>query len=95
MAASNSSANLVITYLALTALVVDRRNPRRRTPSQIKQIARSVEAFGFAVPILVDRNNRVVAGHGRFLAAQLLGLVDVPVVAFVSERDSLASRCEA
>jgi ParB-like chromosome segregation protein Spo0J len=88
MAASNSSANLVITYLALTALVVDRRNPRRYTPSQIKQIARSVEAFGFAVPILVE-------GHGRFLAAQLLGLVDVPVVAFVSERDSLASRCEA
>jgi hypothetical protein len=71
---------LVITYLALTVLILDPRNPRRHSPGQIRQIARSIEAFGFVVPILIDRFNRIVAGHGRYLGAQLLGLQEVPVI---------------
>jgi len=75
-----SIGRLIITYLALSILVLDRRNPKKHSPQQIKQIARSIEIFGFAVPILVDRNNKVVAGHGRYFAAQLLGLTEVPVI---------------
>jgi DNA modification methylase len=43
-------------------------------------IAKSIETFGFNAPILVDKANHIVAGHGRFEAAKLLGLVQVPVV---------------
>jgi DNA modification methylase len=43
-------------------------------------IARSIEAFGFNAPILIDRNRQIVAGHGRYEAAKLLGLARVPVV---------------
>jgi ParB-like chromosome segregation protein Spo0J len=75
-----SIGRVVIIYLALSALILDSRNPRRHSPRQIKQIARSIEAFGFVVPILVDANNKIVAGHGRVLAAQLLGLAEVPVL---------------
>ena len=80
MAAIISLGRLIINYLALSALVLDPRNPRRHSPRQIRQIARSIEAFGFVVPILVDCHNRIVAGHGRFLAAQFLGLIEVPVI---------------
>jgi DNA modification methylase len=80
MAAIISLGRLIITYLALSALILDPRNPRRHSPRQIRQIAQSIKAFGFAVPILVDCHNRIVAGHGRFQAAQLLGLIEVPVI---------------
>jgi DNA modification methylase len=80
MAAIFALGRLIISYLALSALVLDPRNPRRHSPRQIRQIARSIEAFGFVVPILIDGQNRIVAGHGRFLAAQFLGLIEVPVI---------------
>lgn len=53
-------------------------NARLHSKKQIKQIAQSIKAFGNNVPILVDENNTVIAGHGRLLAAQLLGLDHVP-----------------
>jgi ParB-like chromosome segregation protein Spo0J len=80
MAAIISLGRLIITYLALTALILDPRNPRRHSARQIQQIAQSIKAFGFAVPILVDCHNRIIAGYGRFLASQFLGLTEVPVI---------------
>lgn len=71
---------LAVMYLALSALLLDPRNPKQHSARQIKQIARSIELFGFAVPILIDRHNRIVAGHGRYFAAQLLGMDVVPVI---------------
>jgi hypothetical protein len=71
---------LVILYVALSVLVLDPRNPREHSARQIKQIARSIEAFGFVVPLLIDCHNRIVAGAGRYLAAQLLGMDVVPVI---------------
>jgi DNA modification methylase len=47
---------------------------------QIRQIGRSIRQVGFTVPIVVDENNVILAGHGRWLAAQHLGLQFVPVV---------------
>lgn len=80
MAATLSLGRLIITYLTLSILTLDARNSRRHSPTQIRQIARSIEVFGFAVPILVDCHNRILAGHGRFLAAQHLGLTEAPVI---------------
>jgi DNA modification methylase len=55
-------------------------NARAHSKKQIGQIARSIRQFGFTVPIIVDENNVILAGHGRWLAAQHLGLPLVPVV---------------
>ncbi len=56
------------------------RNARTHPPEQVAQIAGSILEFGFNAPILVDSNDGIIAGHGRLLAAQQLGLTEVPVV---------------
>lgn len=55
-------------------------NARTHSARQLKQIARSIEQFGFNNPILIDDKNRVVAGYGRTEAAKRLGLQQVPVI---------------
>ena len=55
-------------------------NAHAHSKKQLIQIARSIRQFGFTVPIIVDENNVILAGHGRWLAAQQLGLKLVPVV---------------
>ena len=67
-------------FLPLKNVVPDPRNPRSHGRDQIRAIARSVETFGFNAPILVDKRNQIVAGHGRYEAAKILGLAEVPVV---------------
>jgi DNA modification methylase len=56
------------------------RNARTHSPDQIRQIARSIERFGFNNPVLVDEKNHIIAGHGRVAAAKLLHLRVIPVV---------------
>lgn len=58
----------------------DPRNPRRHGREQVRAIARSIEAFGFNAPILVDKQKQIIAGHGRYEAAKLLGSTSVPVI---------------
>ena len=70
----------VIIHLPVTALVPDPSNPRMHMREQIRAIARSIKTFGFTAPILVDKANQVVAGHGRLEAAKFLGLLEVPVI---------------
>lgn len=50
------------------------------TPDQVAQIAGMMREFGWTVPILVDKNNEIVAGKGRWMAAQSLGMKEVPCV---------------
>src|ERR1700678_383032 len=59
-------------------LIPPPRNPRTHSDAQVAQIAASIEEFGFTNPILVDTNAGIIAGHGRLLAAQKLGLGEVP-----------------
>lgn len=54
------------------------RNARTHSKKQIHQIKKSIKRFGFNNPVLIDRNNQIVAGHGRVEAAKLLGLETVP-----------------
>src|SRR5882757_2465296 len=56
------------------------RNARTHSPKQIKQIARSIERFGFNNPLLIDDEDQIIAGHGRLLAAQQLNMKTVPCV---------------
>lgn len=71
---------LAVTYRALSELKLDPKNPRRHDRRQIRQIARSIETFDFNVPILVDGQLNVIAGHGRVLAARELGYGEVPTI---------------
>ena len=71
---------LSVCYLPIEQLKPDPRNARVHNKKQVRQIASSIESFGFNVPILIDGGNNVVAGHGRILAAKLLGLAEVPTV---------------
>jgi hypothetical protein len=75
-----SGSALTVVWRRVETLRPDPANPRFHSPRQIGQLARSIAAFGFNVPILVDRRLRVVAGHGRLLAAQELGLREVPTI---------------
>src|SRR5258708_21805903 len=61
-------------------LHMDPRNPRAHSKHQVRQIARSITAFGFNVPILIDGADNVIAGHGRVLACALLGRTNVPTI---------------
>ena len=56
------------------------RNARTHSKRQIRQIAASIEEFGFTNPVLIDEANGIVAGHGRVEAARLLGLKAVPCI---------------
>src|SRR5260370_19056289 len=69
-----------IMFAGIRDLIPDPDNPRKHGRAQISAIAKSIEAFGFNAPILVDKNNKIVAGHGRNEAAKLLGLDKVPIV---------------
>ena len=79
-----NSATLAVKYQPITALHPYRSNARTHTKHQIRQIADSIGTFGFTNPILVDRDNRIAAGHGRLEAAKLLSLSEVPTIALES-----------
>jgi hypothetical protein len=74
------STNLKIVYRRIDTLKPDPANPRRHTKKQIRQIADSIAAFDFNVPILTDGEHNIVVGHGRFFACRLLGITEVPTL---------------
>lgn len=67
-----------IEMLECAALVPYARNSRTHSKEQIAQIARSIQEFGFTNPVLIDGQGGIVAGHGRVMAAQSLGVGSVP-----------------
>jgi ParB-like chromosome segregation protein Spo0J len=71
---------LKITYQKTGDLVPYARNSRTHSEEQVAQIASSIREFGFTNPVLVDEQNTIIAGHGRIMAAQKLGLGEVPTI---------------
>ena len=55
-------------------------NPRSHSPRQIKQIAASIRAFGFRMPVLIDQGSRLICGHARVEACKQLGIDRVPAL---------------
>lgn len=64
----------------LSELIPDERNARTHSPEQVAQIAASIREFGWTNPVLVDEAGRLIAGHGRVMAASLLGLDEAPTL---------------
>src|SRR5260370_18480266 len=78
--ATDMATRRQLLFVAIGDLIPDPDNPRKHGRAQISAIARSIEAFGFNAPILVDKNNKIVAGHGRYEAAMLLGIDKAPSI---------------
>ena len=75
--------NLNIEYVKRDQLIPYINNSRTHDNNQVKQIAGSIKEFGFTNPILVDEDSGIIAGHGRLLAADLLGIDEVPTITLV------------
>jgi DNA modification methylase len=71
---------LKVIYRPVEELKLDPANPRVHGKKQIRQIAHSIKAFGFNVPVLVDAELKVIAGHGRLLACDQLDITEVPTL---------------
>lgn len=69
-----------VEWVPLKSLRPYDKNARKHDPDQLEKIAASIKAYGFNNPILIDADNVIVAGHGRYGAAHLLDLDKVPVV---------------
>ncbi len=69
-----------IDYLQYSTLQPYPRNSRTHSKKQIRQITDSIRQFGFTNPLLIDSQNMILAGHGRLLAAKMLGIDQVPCV---------------
>src|SRR5690606_17732530 len=65
---------------SVSALVPYARNARTHSEEQVAQIAASIREWGWTVPVLVDEDGGLIAGHGRVLAARKLGIADIPVM---------------
>jgi len=69
-----------IEEMKISELVEYENNPRVIEDDAVEAVAKSIKEFGWKQPIVVDKNNTIIAGHTRFKAAKLLGLETVPVV---------------
>ena len=69
-----------VVYVATYSLKPYKANARIHSKKQIKQIARSIQRYGFNSPVLVGDDDEIVAGHARLEAAKLIGLEEVPVI---------------
>ena len=71
---------LNITYRPIKELKPYKKNAKKHPKEQIEQIANSIKEFGFTQPVIIDKHDCVVAGHGRILGAKKAGLKQVPTV---------------
>lgn len=71
---------LNIKYMNIRDLKPYKKNAKKHSKEQVEQIANSIKEFGFTQPVIIDKNNEVVAGHGRILGAKKAGIKQVPTV---------------
>jgi DNA modification methylase len=69
------------------------KNAKKHPKKQIQQIANSIKEFGFNQPVVVDRHNTIIVGHGRYEAAKLLGMddKDIPVLQVLLTEEQTAA----
>jgi len=72
-------SKLKLEYLAISELIPYNKNPRDNKYA-VEKVAASIKEFGFKNPIIIDKDNVIVAGHTRLLAAKELNLEEVPTI---------------
>jgi len=82
----------LIEHIAIRDLNPWARNARTHSKKQVRQIADSIETFGFTNPVLIDERRTILAGHGRVEGAKLLGMTEVPCLRldYMSEEEKRA-----
>lgn len=80
MTVEPTPARIAVSWRPVAGLKTNPHNARVHSERQVAAIADSIAAFGFNVPLLIDGESRVLAGHGRLLAAERLGLDEVPTI---------------
>src|SRR5829696_8520043 len=73
-------SDIIVLERPVASLKPYERNARTHSKKQINQIAASIRQFGFTNPVLIDKENMIIAGHGRVEAAKLLGYARVPTI---------------
>jgi DNA modification methylase len=81
------TGKLSIEYRPLASLTPYTNNARTHSRSQVRKIMRSIETFTFVNPVLINRDNMIIAGHGRVEAAKLLGMAEIPTIRLGSLTD--------
>jgi DNA modification methylase len=71
---------MTIEHLKTSDLIPYARNAKKHDAAQVAKIAGSIREFGFNNPVLIDKDNGIIAGHGRVMAAQSLSLDTVPCI---------------
>ena len=77
-----------IIHKATESLVPFAGNARTHPEHQLEQLCRNIERFGFYNPVLTDEHGTIIAGHGRVMAAQRMGLAQVPTIVIKGLSDS-------
>ena len=72
--------SIEIVYKPIKELLDYSQNPREHPEHQVSLLAESIKEMGWTFPILIDKHNIIIAGHGRKLAAAKLGLASVPTI---------------
>src|SRR5580692_6226155 len=78
--ATGPNIDIQIERWAIERLIPRVNNPRTHSREQVAKIAASIREFGFTNPILVGAEDDIIAGHARLLAAEKLGMKEVPVI---------------
>jgi ParB-like chromosome segregation protein Spo0J len=71
---------MALAAMPIAGLRLYSRNARTHSKKQIRQIAESIQRFGFTNPVLISDDDEIIAGHGRVEAARLLGLQSIPTL---------------
>lgn len=77
---TNLLSKLKLTYKLVSELKENQRNPRTHSDKQIKKLEKSLETFGFNVPLVVDKDDVIISGNAVYRAAKNLGLKEVPTI---------------
>src|SRR3989304_1580497 len=72
--------NMEIIELKISEIKPYLKNAKEHKESQVKKIANSIKEFGFNQPIVIDKDNVIIVGHGRYIAALSLGMESVPTL---------------
>ncbi|MFO0201807.1 MAG: ParB/Srx family N-terminal domain-containing protein [Alphaproteobacteria bacterium] len=80
MASKKTTGTQQVEQVPTSDLIPYARNARTHSDAQVAQIAGSIQEFGFCNPVLIDKANGIIAGHGRVRAADLLKLQTVPCI---------------
>ncbi len=76
----NTSARPTIEWRPIDTLRANPRNARTHSPEQLKRIGESITEHGFLAPVVITGDGELIAGHGRVLASQSIGMAEVPCV---------------